>query len=148
LRVVSRRRSRRGGWAAPAFLGGAGLLVGAFAPLADVEYWGTITLHDAAPAQALLVAGAGAAAVVAALLGRAGWVGPAALLAWIGALLPFIQNWLAPEPSFLDQIGNAVVSTVSDQLGEVALQLVHPDWGCVPLALGLLLVSVAGWRAA
>jgi len=35
------------GWALPAFLGGAGLMVGAFAPAVVVEYYGAISLRDA-----------------------------------------------------------------------------------------------------
>jgi hypothetical protein len=145
---VPRRGSRRSGWAGPALLGGAGLVVGAFAPCAVIDYWGSVSLHDVAPLQAVLVAAAGAAALLAAPLRRPKWVRPAALLAWLGALLPLIQNALAPEPSFLDRLGESVVSSVSDQLGQAALELAHPQWGCVPLAGGLLLLSVAGWRSA
>jgi hypothetical protein len=141
-------RARRRGWAAPALLGGAGLVVGAFAPSAVIEYWGSVSLNDVAPVRSLLVVAAGAAAACATPLRRPRWVRPAALLAWIGALLPLIQNAMAPEPTFLDRLGNAVVAPVSDELGDVALHLTHPEWGCVPLVGGLLLLTLAAWRSA
>ena len=139
------------GWAAPAFLGGAGLMVGAFAPAVVVDYWGAISLHDVAQTQALLVVLAGAAALAAALLSRPRWVLPAALVAWVGILLPLIRNWLAPEDdSFFGQIGHALGSAVSDSvgdtLGKAALDLTSVSWGVAPLLGGLLLVSYAAWR--
>jgi len=141
-------RARRRGWAAPALLGGAGLVVGAFAPSAVIEYWGSVSLNNVAPVQSLLVVAAGAIAAAAAPLRRPGWVRPAALVAWLGALLPLLQNWFAEEPSFLDRLGHSVVAPVSDELGRVALHLTHPEWGCVPLVLGLLLLTLAAWRSA
>lgn len=135
------------GWAAPAFLGGAGLMVGAFAPAVVVDYWGAISLHDVAQTQALLVVLAGAAALAAATLKRPSWVLPAALVAWLGILLPLVRNWLAPEDdSFFGQIGTAIGDSVSDQLGRAALDLTSVSWGVAPLLGGLLLVSYAAWR--
>ncbi|HEX5009883.1 MAG TPA: hypothetical protein VFY71_05740, partial [Planctomycetota bacterium] len=97
------------GWVLPAFLGGAGLMVGAFAPAVVVEYYGEISLHEVAETQALLVVLAGAAALAAAVLSRPRWVLPAALVAWVGILLPLIRNWLAPEDdSFFGRIGHAI----------------------------------------
>ena len=135
------------GWAAPAFLGGAGLMVGAFAPAVVVDYWGAISLRDVAQTQALLVVLAGAAALAAALLKRPSWVMPAALVAWVGILLPLIRNWVAPEDeSIFGQIGKAFGDSVSDQLGRAALDLTSVSWGVAPLLGGLLLVSYAAWR--
>ena len=135
------------GWALPAFLGGAGLMVGAFAPAVVVEYWGEISLHEVAETQALLVVLAGAAALAAALVARPRWVLPAALIAWVGVLLPLIRNWLAPEDnSFFDQLGHVVSDSVGESLGKAALDLASLSWGVAPLLGGLLLVSCAAWR--
>ena len=135
----------------PAFLGGAGLMVGAFAPAVVVDYYGEISLHEVAQTQALLVVLAGAAALAAALLSRQRWVLPAALVAWVGILLPLIRNWLAPEDdSFFGQIGDALTGAVSDSVGEslgkTALDLTSLSWGAAPLVGGLLLLSYAAWR--
>jgi hypothetical protein len=145
---VGSGRSKRAGWAVPALLGGAGLVVGAFAPAVVVDYWGPVSLNDVAQVQSLLVVGAGAVAAAAALLRRPRWVRPAALVAWIGVLLPLIRNALAPEPGFLERLGNEISGPVSDELGHVALQLTAISWGGAVLIGGLLLVSLAAWRAA
>ena len=135
------------GWALPALLGGAGLMAGAFAPAVVVEYYGEISLHEVAQTQALLVVLAGAAALAAALLSRPGWLLPAALVAWVGILLPLIRNWLAPEDdSFFGQLGHAIEGRVSDSLGKAALDLTSLSWGAAPLLGGLLLVSYAASR--
>jgi len=139
------------GWSVPALLGGAGLMVGAFAPAVVVDYYGEISLREVAETQAVLVVLAGAAALAAALLSRPRWVLPAALVAWVGILLPLIQNWLAPEDdSFFGQIGDALTGAVSDSvgdsLGKAALDLTSVSWGVAPLLGGLLLVSYAAWR--
>src|SRR5688500_5067560 len=112
----------RKGWVLPAFLGGAGLVVGAFAPMAVVGYYREISLHEVAEHQALLVVLAGAAAFIAAPLRRPGWMLPAALAAWVGILLPFIRNWLAPEEPGL-------FTPIEDALGRVALDMTTPEWG-------------------
>src|SRR5262249_14997239 len=136
------------GWALPALLGGAGLMVGAFAPAVVVDYWGEISLREVAQTQALLVVLAGAAALVAAVLTRPSWVLPAALVAWVGILLPLIRNWLAPEDDgFFDRLGHALSDSVSDSLGKAALDLTSLSWGVAPLVGGLLLVTVAAVRA-
>jgi len=126
-------------------------MVGAFAPAVVLEFWGEVSLHDVAETQALLVALAGAAAAVAALLRRPGWIRPAAILAWIGVLLPVIRNGLAPrDDSFFGELGrsmgDAFTRSVSDALGEVALDLTSLSWGGAPLLGGLLLLTVAAWR--
>ncbi len=135
------------GWTLPALLGGAGLIVGAFAPAAIVDYYGEVSLHDVAETQALLVVLAGAAALVGAVVRRPGWIGPAALVAWIGVLLPLIRNWLAPrDEGFFDRLGRAATESVGDALGEIALEMTKLSWGGAPLLGGLLLVTVAAWR--
>ncbi|MBM3984803.1 MAG: hypothetical protein FJ296_03800 [Planctomycetes bacterium] len=132
-----------------ALLGGAGLMVGAFAPAVVVDYWGSVSLHDVAELQALLVVAAGAAAACAAPLRRPGWVVPAALLAWVGVLLPLIRNALAPEDeSLFGQLGRAITDPLTREIGEVALDVTSLSWGLAPLAGGLLLVSWAALRAA
>jgi len=147
-------KSKQGkGWGALALLGGAGLMVGAFAPAVVVDYWGPVSLHDVAEMQAFLVVLAGAAAFCAAPLRRPGWVLPAALLAWIGVLLPVIRNALAPrDESLLGQLGRAITDTVTetvgDVLGDVALEVTSLSWGGLLLTGGLLLVSWAAARAA
>jgi hypothetical protein len=127
------------GWTLPALLGGAGLVVGAFAPSAVVDYYGEVSLYDVSAEQALLVVLAGAAAALAALLRRPLWIRPAALAAWVGVLLPVLRSWLAPgESGFFDPIEDAV--------GDVALQLASPEWGVLPLVGGLVLLTVAALR--
>lgn len=124
-------------------------MVGAFAPAVVVDYWGPVSLHDVAEVQALLVVAAGAAAFAAGPLRRPGWVVPAALLAWVGVLLPVIRNALAPEDdSLLGQLGRAVTDPLTKSIGEVALDVTSLSWGLAPLAGGLVLVSWAALRAA
>jgi hypothetical protein len=135
----------------PAALGGAGLAVGAFAPAVVVDFYGPISLHDLAPLQALLVAAAGVTAFVAAPLRRTGWVRPAALVAWIGVLLPLLRRWLEPQDdSFLGGLSRAANEAFGDPLtqalADVALEYAGLSWGGAPLLGGLLLVSVAAWR--
>ncbi len=124
-------------------------MVGAFAPAVVVDYWGSVSLHDVAELQALLVVAAGAAAFCAAPLRRPGWVVPAALLAWVGVLLPVIRNALAPEDeSLFGQLGRAITDPLTKSIGEVALDVTSLSWGFAPLVGGLLLLSWAALRAA
>jgi hypothetical protein len=132
-------------------LAAVAILVGVFAPLADVEVYGSISLFDISETQGLLLL-AVAAATLLVVFSRAWRRLPlCALAAWAALFYPLLQRWLTPrDDSPFGQIKDAFSKAASDAFGDVATDVVmdvtHVRWGGVVLVGGCILLTVVAVR--
>ncbi len=134
-----------------ATIGALALLVGVFAPLADVDVYGSVSLFDLSETQGLLLLAAASATLYAVFTASTRWLWLCALGAWVGLLYPLVKSWLTPrDESALGQLQDALTSAASDAFadvfGDVVMDITHLRWGGGVLLAGCVLLTVAAVR--
>jgi hypothetical protein len=134
-----------------AALGALVLIVGVFAPLAQVDVYGSVSLMDLSEVQGLAMLAVGAATLVVVFTGARRWLPLCALGAWAALAYPLLQRWLTPrDESVLGQLRDTLTSAASDVfvdvLGDVILDVTRLRWGGGALLGGCVLLTVAAWR--
>lgn len=120
------------------------LAAGPYAPLAVVQHYGAVSLHDLAPGQAVGVVFAAALAAAAAWRGARGLAWAALLLAAVAIAWPFVQPHLAPRPAgAFDWLVDPLTAPLRDALSRAALRWISPAWGGAVLLSGLLALLAA-----
>jgi len=132
-------------------LAAAAIVTGVFAPLADIEVYGSVSLFDVSQVQAVLLLAVASAALLAGLTGGRRWLPLCALGAWAGLFYPLLERWLTPrDESALGQLSEAFSSAVHDAFGDVVLDVAgdvtQARWGVLALVGGCVLLTVAAWR--
>lgn len=126
-----------------ALAGTATVLLGAFAPAADVAIYGTVSYWDAAGPEAV---GMIACAVIATILlarKRRHLARLTSVGMWVALLWPYLQGFLEPSPDgFLEEAAAAVADTTTSFATDLALNFVDLTWGTLALAAGCLLVTL------
>jgi len=125
-------------------LGGClALILGSFAPAADVALYGSVSYWDAAGLEAVVMIASAIAAVVMLRRGKVNFARIAALLMWGSLLWPYLQGLMESEPEgFFEQSTATVVDTTTGFATDIALNFVDITWGTVFLALGCIAVSI------
>ena len=126
-----------------ALAGCVAVVLGSFAPAADVAIYGTVSYWEAAGPEAVLMIASAIAAVL--LLGAKKYKRAriAAIVMWVALLWPYLQGLMEPEPDgFLEEATSAVVDTTTGFATDIALNFVDITWGTLTLALGCLCVSI------
>lgn len=126
-----------------AIAGTATVVLGAFAPAADVAIYGTVSYWEAAgPEAAFMLACAGVALVLLAQKKRHR-ARFAAVGMWVSLLWPYLQGLMEPSPDgFLEETAAAVVDTTTGFATDIALNFVDITWGTLALAAGCLMVTL------
>lgn len=126
-----------------AIFGCAALVLGSFAPAADVAIYGTVSYWDAAGFEAVLMIVSAITAVVMLRLGKTSFARLAAFVMWGSLLWPYLQGLVEPEPEgFFQQATASVVDTTTGFATDIALNFVDITWGTILLALGCVAVSI------
>lgn len=127
--------------------GCAAVILGSFAPAADVALYGTVSYWEAAGPEALILilAAIGSAACLA--IGKPKVARLCTLAMWASLMWPYLQGVMEPEPEgFLAETAAAVVDTTTGFATDIALNFVDITWGTLLLALGCLGVTAGVWR--
>lgn len=135
---------------APA-LAAVALLVGVFAPLAEIDIYGSVSLFDVSETQGLMLLAVAAATLYLVFTGSARWLPLCAFGAWAGLFYPLLEHWLVPrDESPLGQLQDALTSAANDMFvdvfGQLVLDITQLRWGAGALLGGCVLLSVAAWR--
>jgi hypothetical protein len=129
-----------------ALAGCAALILGSFAPAADVAIYGTVSYWDAAGPEALIMILAALGGVVCLAIGKPKIARICAVAMWLALLWPYLQGIMEPEPDgFFAETAAAVVDTTTGFATDIALNFVDITWGTVLLALGCLCVTAGTW---
>lgn len=126
-----------------AIAGAVMVLLGSFAPAADVDLFGTVSYWEVAGPEALIMMLGAIAAVICLALKKTLFAWIAAGLMWAALAWPYLQGLMEPEAKgFLSETLDAVVDTTSGWAADVAINFVDISWGTIVLALGCLFVTV------
>jgi len=126
-----------------ALAGGAAVLLGSFAPAAEVALYGSVSYWEAAGPEALIMICGAIGAIVCLAIGRH-WLAKASTsVMWIALLWPYLQGLMEPEPEGLFETATAAVAdTTSGFATDIALNFVDITWGTIALAVGCLCVTI------
>jgi len=126
-----------------ALLGTATVLLGAFAPAADVAIYGTVSYWEAAGPEAVFMIACAVVAVVLLARKQRNFARIAAIGMWVALLWPYLQGLMEPAPDgFLEEAASAVVDTTTGFATDIALNFVDITWGTLALAAGCLMVTL------
>jgi hypothetical protein len=131
-----------------AIAGAVMVLLGSFAPAADVDLYGSVSYWEVAGSEALIMM-LGAVIAVACLIQRKVLLaGIAAGTMWVALAWPYLQGLMEPEPEgFFSEALDTVVDTTTGWAADIAINFVDISWGTIVLALGCLLVTIgAAWK--
>jgi len=129
-----------------ALAGCAAVILGSFAPAADVAIYGTVSYWEAAGPEALILILAAIGSVVCLAKGKPRIARICAVAMWASLFWPYLQGIMEPEPDgFLAETAAAVVDTTTGFATDIALNFVDITWGTLLLALGCLCVSAGAW---
>ncbi len=129
-------------------VGAVMVLLGSFAPAADVAIYGEVSYWEAAGPEALIMLLGAIAAVVFLAKGKTLFARVAAGIMWIALAWPYIKGLLEPEPDgFLAETFDTVADTTTGWATDIAINFVDISYGTIVLACGCLLVTIgAFWK--
>jgi len=129
-----------------ALLGGAGILIGTFAPAVRVDLHGTLRYWDLAGREVVAVLVAGLLTLRSVPRSRQRELWWPALLLWGALAFPFLEPVLFPRRrGFFGRIRDAVADTLSNVATDLAFSfdMVHWQWGAPVFLAGALCASAA-----
>jgi hypothetical protein len=131
-----------------AIAGAAMVVLGSFAPAADVALYGTVSYWEAAGPEAVIMILGAIGAIVCLALSKNLFAWVSAGIMWVALLWPYLQGLMEPEPDgFFEEATAAVVDTTTSLATDIALNFVDITWGTMVLALGCLFVTLgAVWK--
>lgn len=130
-----------------AIVGAAMVVLGSFAPAADVTLYGTVSYWEAAGLEAVIMILGAIGAIVCLALGKRMFARVSVGIMWVALLSPYLQGLLDPEPDgFFEEAAAAVVDTTASLATDIALNFVDITWGTAVLALGCLLITLGAVR--
>jgi hypothetical protein len=126
-----------------AVVGAVLVVLGSFAPAADIAIYGTVTYWEAAGPEAVVMIVAAVAVVVLLASGKVQRARLAAMVMWCALLWPYLEGCLEPDPDgFLAETFDAFTDTATDFTTDIALNFVDISWGTLVLSGGCLLLTL------
>jgi len=131
-----------------AVAGAAMVILGSFAPAADVAIYGTVSYWEAAGPEALIMVLGAIGVVICLALRKSRFARLAAGVMWIALAWPYLKGLMEPEPDgFFAETFDTVADTTTGWATDIAINFVDISWGTVVLARGCLCVTIgAAWK--
>jgi len=131
-----------------AIAGAVMVVLGSFAPAADVAIYGKVSYWEAAgPEAALMILGA-LTCVICLALRRFLFARVSAGVMWIALAWPYINGLMEPEPEgFFSETLDSIADTTTGWATDIAINFVDISWGTLVLAMGCLFVTLGAiWK--